>query len=407
MLNYEEAIRIVLDTIRPLDPVSVPLPEALGRVLARTEEARWDLPRADNSAMDGYAFSFAGQKEGDELQVAGFVPAGALFQGGVSSGQAVKIMTGAPIPPACDTVIPVEEVEALDGRIRLKGDIKKGTHIRRRGEELRRGEPALAAGAPLHAGAIGLLATAGVDRVSIHPAPRVAILATGNELVDLGQEPGPGQIVNSNLLLIAARLREEGCEVLPLGIARDERKDLSARIEQGLAADMLITTGGVSVGDHDLVRTVLEERDFELAFWKVRIKPGKPVLFGTARGKPVFGLPGNPAATAATFELFARPGLRLLAGYRDPLPPRLRVVLEGAVPGPAGRQRFIWGTLEEERGRYRFYPSTRQSSGQNRSLLGAHALWPMPLGGAALTAGDEAEVILLRLPPGRGREAQA
>ncbi len=171
----------------------------------------------------------------------------------------------------------------------------------------------------------------------------MALLSSGDELVELGEEPGPGQIVNSNLHLLSARLREEGCSVLPLGVARDAVGDLACRLSLGLEADMLVSSGGVSVGDRDLLREALGTHNFELGFWRVNIRPGKPVLFGTVGGRPVFGLPGNPAASAATFELFVRPALRRLGGFRDVFPPRLRVTLASAVEGGEPRQRFLWG----------------------------------------------------------------
>jgi molybdopterin molybdotransferase len=188
--------------------------------------------------------------------------------------------------------------------------------------------------------------------------------------------------------------------VIPLGIARDERGDLGARIARGLEADVLMTTGGVSVGDRDHVQETLVAQGFELGFWKVAIKPGKPVLFGRCGSTLVFGLPGNPAASAATFELFARPALRRLAGHGDPLQPRLAVTLTTAVSGGEKRQRFLWGTLAERDGRYLFTPSGRQGSGQNRSIQGSQALLPVPGGSAEISAGSEVEVLLLRLPPG-------
>jgi molybdopterin molybdotransferase len=401
MLSYQEAVDVVLQTVQPLPPVEMALGEALGRVLAEPAVARWDLPPADNSAMDGYAFAWNGQGEGSELEVVGFVPAGSHLDEPVPPGQAVKIMTGAPLPAGCDTVVPVEEVAAEGTHIRLLRPSRADQHVRHLGEELQQGETLLAAGALLHAGEMGLLAAAGIERVRVYPAPRVALLSTGDELVELGEAPGPGQIVNSNFHLLAARLQEEGCVVIPLGIARDNEYDLAERIGRGLQADMLISTGGVSVGDRDHVQETLRAFGFEPGFWRVSIKPGKPVLFGSVKGRPVFGLPGNPAAAAATFELFVRPALRRLAGFPGLLQPRLRVTLKSEIDGGEKRQRFIWGSLLERQGRFEFLPSARQGSGQNRSLQEVQALLPVPGGHAGLAAGAEVEVMLVRLPPGR------
>jgi molybdopterin molybdotransferase len=400
MMNYQEAIATVLRKVHPLPAVEVSLADALGKVLAEPVTGCWDLPPADNSAMDGFSFRFSGQKTGDELAVSAFLPAGAPCPETVAPGMAVRIMTGAPIPRGCDTVAPLEEVMQDGGRIRLIRDPVPGVHIRCRGEELRRGEPLLVPGTVVHSAEIGLLASGGICRVRVYPFPRVALLSTGDELVELGEEPRPGQVVNSNFHLLAARLREEGCSILPVGVARDTVPDLVSRLSRGLEADILVSSGGVSVGDRDLLQEALAQHDFELGFWRVNIRPGKPVLFGTARGRPVFGLPGNPAASAATFELFVRPALRRLAGFRDVFPPRLRVTLAAGVEGGEKRQRFLWGTLEGRLGRYRFHPSCRQCSGQNRSMQGAHALLPVPADAAGLAAGEEVEVLLMRLPPG-------
>jgi molybdopterin molybdotransferase len=401
MLTYPEAIRIVLQSLQPLLAVDTDLAGALGRVLAAPVQARWDLPPADNSAMDGYAFRFRGQAAGSRLRVAGFIPAGAFGDRPVADGEAVKIMTGAPLPEGCDTVVPIEEVDLDGDQIVFRDSPEALQHVRQRGDEFHAGDPLLPAGTPILSGETGLLAAAGIERVRVHAIPRVALLSTGDELIELGETPGPGQIVNSNFHLLSARLREEGCTVIPLGIARDTVGDLDGKIAQGLKADLLITTGGVSVGDRDLVQETLKRHDFTLGFWKVAIKPGKPVLFGTAEGTPVFGLPGNPAASAATFELFVRPALRRLRGHTDPLPARLRATLAQPVSGGGQRQSFLWGELREQDGRYFFNPSSRQSSGQNRSIQGSQALLPVAVGSGPLAAGEEVEVLLLRLPPGR------
>jgi len=399
MLNYDEALATILHTIVPLPAEEVALPEALGRALAEEVTARWDMPPADNSAMDGYAFAWARYSPAEKVRVAGLSRAGAGFEGD-PEGAAVKVMTGAPLPSGCDTVVPLEEVEERDGFIALRGPLRKGAHVRYRGEEFRGGDRLLDAGTTLRAGEIGLLAAAGADRVRVHRRPRVALLTTGDELVDLGVRPGPGQIVNSNRYLLTARLQEEGASVLPLEIAGDRRPELTKRLAQGLEADLLLTTGGVSMGDYDLVQSCLVDLGFRLGFWKVAIKPGKPVLFGTAQGTPVFGLPGNPAAAAATFQLFVRPSLRRLCGFRDPLPPRCRAALTAPVRGGGSRQQFLWGAVAEEAGRYLFTPSGRQGSGQARALQGAQALLPFAAGSADLAAGEEVEIMLIYLPGG-------
>ncbi len=401
MLTYEEALQIVLETVQPLPPVLLPLTSAAGRVLASAVIASRNLPPSDNSAMDGYAFAWAEDISEQPLSVIDFVAAGHARQLPVPAGNAVKIMTGAPLPPNCDTVVPIEDVEFIDGMIQLKERPSIGENIRYCGEELRCGELILDAGTPLFAGEIGFLAAAGIETVLVHPAPRVAILSTGDELVELGDPQVAGKIVNSNAYLLATRLREEGCDPILLGIARDTPGELTAALKKGLQADLLLTTGGVSVGDCDHVQEALTELGFTRKFWKVAIKPGKPVLFGMINDQPVFGLPGNPAATAATFELFVQPALRRLAGFSSTRPPRLRVTLTEAIKGGGKRQRFLWGRLEICNGSFCFTSAHYQGSGQNRSLQGAQALLPIAENSPDLPAGSEVEILLLRMPPGQ------
>ena len=400
MISYDEAIKLVLDNTSPLPAIEKALDEAGGLVLAETIVARWDMPPADNSAMDGFAFAFNGWAPETALQVVGRSYAGHPLKESVVSGSAVRIMTGAPLPDGCDTVVPLEDVEENGDSIRLLKGCKPLQHVRFAAEEFQKGDLLLQAGTCLRAGEIGLLAAAGFARVPVHPHPRVAILSTGDELVELGEQPGPGQIVNSNLHLLSARLREAGAEVIPLGIALDDEADLDQRLRAGLQADLLLTSGGVSIGDKDQVQDAFGRHGFEKIFWKVAIKPGKPVLFGKIGSQPVFGLPGNPASSAATCELFTIPALRRLAGHKDPLPPRLKVQLTEPVKGGAKRQAFLWGSLKAETGGYQFTPSNRQGSGQNRSLQGACALLPISADAPDLETGEEVEVLLMRLPKG-------
>lgn len=394
MLRYEEALAKILASVTPLPPVEISLDEAGGLVLAETVTARWDMPRADNSAMDGFAV--ASRQVTGVLPIAGAAYAGHPFDGTIAAGSAVRITTGAPIPAGCDAVVPVEDTEETAEGVTLKSVPQTGDHVRRQGEEYRRGETLLEAGTVLRAGEIGLLASAGASRVKVHPRPRVALLSTGDELVELGLEPGPGQIVNSNLHQLAARIRECGGEVLRLGIGRDEPGGIDALIDAGRQADLLISTGGVSVGERDFVRAALDRHDFHQLFWKVAIKPGKPVLFGTLGGKPCFGLPGNPAAAAATFELFVRPALRGLAGHSQLLGETRKGVLSETVRGGGKRQAFLWCRLEWDGDGYRVHVTRRQGSGQNRSLQGANALLAVPGDIEKLDAGQVVAVQLLR-----------
>jgi molybdopterin molybdotransferase len=401
MISYDEAIAAVLANVHALTPVELPLLKAQGLVLAAPVVARWDMPRWDNSAMDGFAFAATQVKNSIALQVVGHAFAGHPFGGHLKTGEAIRITTGAPLPDGADTVVPLEETTEEGNSVLLKSPVFKGQHVRYRGEEFNAEEELLPAGIQLHAGGISLLASAGVDQVRVIPRPKVAIFSTGDELVEPGQEPGPGQIVNSNLQYLIARLEECGCLPVPLGVGEDRCDDLNRLFDKAQEADLLLTTGGVSVGEKDLVRQTLFQRGFEQKFWKVAIKPGKPVLFGFLGGKPCFGLPGNPAATAATFELFVRPALQQLVGNANVLAPRLKVKLVESVSGSGKRQNFLWAELRITDGSLEVLPLQRQGSGQIRSMQKAQALLPVPIGCPGLNAGDEVEVILLRLPLGK------
>jgi len=405
MTPVEDFCERILAEIQPMPPYDQPLGEAMGLPICEDVVSPMDLPSFTNSAMDGYAvvaddLRGASEESPVSLPVVGEVAAGRASIYAMNAGTVVKIMTGAPVPAGCDTVVPLEDVEEEGEVIRLRKDCTLGQHVRGAGEEFRCGDLLLEAGTCLRAGEIGLLAAAGFARVRVHPAPRVAILSTGDELVDLGEQPGPGQIVNSNLHLLSARLREAGADVISLGIALDDEADLDQRLRAGLQADLLLTSGGVSVGDKDQVQDAFGRHGFKKIFWKVAIKPGKPVLFGKIGSQPVFGLPGNPASSAATCEIFTIPALRRLAGHKDPLPPRLKVRLAAPVKGGGKRQTFLWGSLTPDIDGYRFSPSNRQGSGQNRSLLGACALLPVPIGSPDLSSGAAVEVLLMRLPQG-------
>ena len=312
MISIDQAQAIILDTVSPLPAEDVSLLAALGRVAAEDLTALWDIPLADYSAMDGYAFAAA---SGTDLAVSGFLPAGGTHETPVPTGSAVKIMTGAVIPPGCDTVVPIEDVVAGEGHISIRDRVTPGMNIRRRGEDVVRGDLVISAGTLLRPSEIGMITSLGRTSISVVRTVRAAVLSTGDELLDAGTVPRPGQVINSNSYAVAAQVRESGAEPLMLGIARDEREIIRGKLEEGLAADLLITTGGVSVGDRDLVKELLVELGGEIRFWKVSMKPGKPVAFAVVKGKPVFALPGNPVAAMVSFEQFVRPAILKMAGH--------------------------------------------------------------------------------------------
>jgi len=398
MISYDDAVTMILDNVQTLLPVTRPISQALGLILAEPVLSKFDLPPADNSAMDGYAFNFNGLPEDQTLRQIAFVAAGDFFSGSVAAAETVKIMTGAPVPEGCDTVVPIEDVTVDGERIILQRPQKRGSHVRYQGEEIAQGEVALPAGALINSGAIGQLASSGIEEISVIPPVRVAILSTGDELVELGETPIDGKIVNSNSHLLAARVREAGCEPIMLGIALDNPQSMEEKLRQGLEADLLITSGGVSVGDRDYVQEILQLLGFEKKFWQVAIKPGKPVLFGLIDKQPILGLPGNPSSSGATFDLFVRPALKKMMGLEAPRDSLLKARLTAPVKGGHKRQNFLWGEVVTVNGELTFSPSLRQASGQNRCMQRGGALLPMPIGGPDLEADKEVKIILLRLP---------
>jgi len=394
MINYPDALKIVQQSVLVLPAETLSLISAVGQVLATDVHARWDMPRWDNSAMDGFAIAYASLSEAVELKIVGSAFAGHPYAKPLRPGQAIQITTGAPLPTGADTVIPLEDCNATENRLIFTQAVKPQQHVRYRAEEYQADEMLLERGTLLHAGAIGLLSGAGISEVEVYRRPRVAVFSTGDELVELGEEPGPGQIVNSNLQYLCARIQECGGIAIPLGVGEDRCEDLDALIEQTKQADLILSTGGVSVGEKDLVQQTLEQHNFERKFWKVAIKPGKPVLFGQLDGKPCFGLPGNPAATAATFELFVLPALRILAGFSAE---RKQIVatLMHKVKGSGKRQAFLWAHCQWQSNGYQVEIPQRQGSGQTRSVQGANALLSVPIGSPDLESGSQVEIIPL------------
>lgn len=394
-LSYQAARQLILDFIRPLEAETVPLLEALGRALAEPVIASLDLPRFDNSAMDGYALRAADSGEGVQLRVTGYLPAGSLERPAVGPGCAVRIMTGAPLPPGADTVVPVEATDGGESVVTLRGRVAAHEHIRWRGEDVRCGDEVLPRGSVLRPAEISLLASFNRTEVAVVRRPRVAILSTGDELVEVGQALPEGRIINSNSWSLAASVLELGGIPWQLGIARDTRESLREKLQQGLQADMLITSAGVSAGDLDLVREVLDEFGVEQQFWKVDIKPGRPTAFATRGKLPIFSLPGNPVATLVTFEEFVRPALLKMLGQGQVLKPLLRGILQQPVRKKPGRAQFLRVRVRSEQGRLMVASSGDQNTGILRTSLLANGIAVLPADNGDFAAGDEVEIHLL------------
>lgn len=393
MVHIEEAQQIILRHIAPLPMEELPLLQGIGRVAGEDVYAPWDIPGADNSAMDGYAFSFAAVR-GNSLLVSGNIPAGKERIPPVAAGEAVRIMTGAPLPRGCDTVVPIENVETIGDTIRILGDIRPGAHIRKRGEDIRAGQRAIAANSILRPQEIGMLASLGKSSVRVYRRPRVGVLATGDELLEIGSPPAPGKIINSNSYSIAAQVVESGGEPVMLGIAEDEMERTCDRIREGIRGELLITTGGVSVGDRDCVKEAIVALGGEINFWKVHMKPGKPVAFAILEGKPVFALPGNPAAAMISFEVFVRPALLKMTGHTRIFRPTVTAALTEPIANKGDRPHLIRVRVEARQDGYVASATGNQSSARLSSLTAANGFMKIAPG-TTLPSGASVVVSLL------------
>jgi molybdopterin molybdotransferase len=401
-LSLAEAQDLILGATSVLDSETVATVDALGRVLAEPVYSTRTLPPTDCSAMDGYAVRAADLAQASaavpvELPVVYEVAAGGQSPRALAAGEVARIFTGAPVPPGADTVVRQEDTEQEGDRVRISVAPPLREHIRSAGEDLAEGDRVLEAGARLRSPEIGLLASLGRSVIAVHQRPRVAILSGGDELVEPDGDIRGGRIVSSNSYTLAAQCREVGAEPVYLGIARDRPEDLEARVRAGLRADCIVSSAGVSVGDHDHVRPVLEKLGCRLAFWGVNIKPGYPVTFGAfdepgqeGRGGPlVFGLPGNPVSASVTFEQFVRPALRKMLGHRAIFRPTVRARLGEPLRKKAGRLHFVRVQLER-RGTEVVASSTgSQSSGVMRSLSLAQGLLVFPADETELAEGAE------------------
>ena len=398
MLTVEEALAAILGRVEPLGTERVEILSALGRVLADPIVSRREIPPWPNSSMDGYAVRAADTGQGVALRVVGRIEAGSVPASSVSTGEAMRIFTGAPLPDGADAVIPQEDVDAVNGRIDLKGSVDRAAYVRLAGEDVRVGDRVLEPGIVLSAAEIGLLATLGYSQVRVYRRPRVAILSTGNEIADLGSEPGPGQIPNTNTYSLIAQVLEAGGEPMGLGVAPDRLEAIAERVAGARDADMLVSSAGVSVGDLDLVRKALMEAGAELHLWQVSMRPGKPITFGSLAGHPVFGLPGNPVSAMVTFELFVRPALLKMTGRTRLTRPRVLARALTAIVNPGNRRGYLRVRLERDGDGLGARLTGEQGSAILRSMVIADGLAVIDPDTTA-DVGASVEVILLRELP--------
>lgn len=400
MIHVEEAIEMILSHIQPLGCEKASILESLGRVIAEDAIAPRDLPPYDNSGMDGYAVRSedvqnASQTHPIRLEVIEDLRAGFFAKNPVQKGQAIRIMTGAPIPMGADAVIPVEDTERGDGSVLVFRPLCPGDFIRKAGEDVKRGDLVITQGEIIRPSEVGMLASIGKSFILVYRRPLVAILCTGEELVDVGETLEGAKIVSSNSYTLAAQVKECGAIPMQLGIARDHKEEIKEKLLQGLQADVFISSAGVSVGDYDFVRDALKELGARMIFWRVAMKPGKPVAFWLYEGKPVFSLPGNPVSSMVTFEQFVRPSLLKMMGHRHLFRPVIEATLKEEIRKEPGRKHFMRAILSQEGKRYYVTTTGPQGSGILKSMVKANGLIIVPEECEILRAGEKVKVQLL------------
>jgi molybdopterin molybdotransferase len=397
VISVAEALARITAAFKPLPAETVGLDAALGRVLAEDVIARVTQPPKDVSAMDGYALRAADVASVPaRLKVVGHVPAGSAHEGVVQAGQAVRIFTGAPLPEGADTIVMQEDTETDGDDVIVKQSARQGRYVRPAGLDFRAGEVGVAAGRLLSARDVGLAAAMNQPWLRVHRRPRVALLATGDEVVMPGDPLGPNQIVSSNGISLTAFVTACGGQAVHLGIAPDDVTGLKALVEGARGADLLVTTGGVSVGEHDLIRDALGETGLELDFWKIAMRPGKPLLFGRIGETPVLGLPGNPVSALVCATLYLRPAIEVMLGRRDEARPPETAVLGSDLEANDHRQDYLRARLEiDSQGRRVAKPFPRQDSSMLATLAQADCLIVRAPGAAPAKAGESVEILPL------------
>jgi len=396
-----EAQKVVLEATPVLGLEKIPILDALGRVLGEDIVAERDNPPWDNSAMDGFAVRWEDIKQEHTIQkpltlsIIEDVPAGKMPSRTVESGEAIRIMTGAPIPKGADTVLKVEDTEHTPESVRVFKPEPKGSNIRPQGEDVRKGECIIAKGTRIRPGEAGMLAILAKSFVFVYQRPRVAILSTGDELADLDERFSEEKIINSNSYGIAAAVQDAGGIPFLLGIARDNPAALKEKISHGLTADILVLSGGVSMGDYDFTKAVFRDLGAEMNFWKLAIRPGQPLAFGKIQGKLAFGLPGNPVSSMVTFEQLVRPAMLKMSGHRSYGRPLVQAVFQEQFSKRTDRRHFLRGVLTREEGVFKVRTTGDQGSGILTSMVKANCLIDVPVEVERLNPGDLVTVQLL------------
>jgi len=401
MITIAAATEEILANIKPLGLERVNLFASLGRVLGEDVLAGRDIPPKNNSAMDGYAVHWqdtagASAEHVVILEVIEDIPAGAIPQRSILSGQAARIMTGAPLPDGADAIVKMEDTEKDGRRVKIKAAVPAGQDIRYAGEDVRAGELVIPKGSIIRPAGIGMLASLGRSFVSVCQRPLVAVLATGDELVDIDETPSPWKIINSNSYSLAALAMDCGASIMQMGIARDKREDLIAKFQSAMRADIIISSGGVSVGDYDLVKDIMQEVGSRMQFWQVAMRPGKPLAYGRIGNVPLFGLPGNPVSSMISFEEFVRPAILKMMGHRNLFRKMVPAILKEDVEKRKGLTHFIRASVTAGTEGYIASTTGEQGSGILKSMVRANGLIVLPADDTVLVkAGTKVKVQLL------------
>jgi molybdopterin molybdotransferase len=403
LVTAEKALEIILQSIKPVGKEAVPLGTSFRRVIADDLVAQEDIPPFDNSGMDGFAVRSADTLTAEDnapvtFPIAGEIPAGQIYTQALQSQTALRIMTGAPIPDGADAVIEQELVAVVDGNIVVRRAVEPRRNVRERGLDVRKGTIVFRKGTRLGPAHVGVLASLGIESIPVYASPTVALLVTGNELVD-GRTLRPGFIRNSNSVFLKALIQNSTCTVNDLGVAGDNVAEIHERMAQGLESNAVVTTGGVSVGKYDLVLEVWKKLGIQMLFWKVNIKPGMPLAFGVFRKgektTAVFALPGNPVSCYVTFLQFVLPALRAMQGEEHASALRLPAILEQDIPKSDSKRHWVRGIVRREKGTLYARATGVQSSAMLTSLAAANCLIIIPEEKRNPKAGETLEVELL------------
>lgn len=403
MLLVEEAQQIVLDSVFPLGVERISLSQAFGRVLAEDVAPKYDIPPHNNSSVDGYAVQAEDTREASgqspcRLAVLEEIPAGAVPVHQIEPGKTSRIMTGAVLPVGANAVVMVENTVQEDGYVQILKPVRFDQNVRHRGEDVKNGQIVLSPGTVLGPGEIGLLASFQRSFITVMRQPTVTILSTGDEIVDIDEALTPGKIVNSNSYSLAAMVKEAGGRPVSLSIARDTEEEIRSAIQSALNGDVILSTGGVSVGDYDFVKKVIQDLGAEMKLWRVQMKPGKPLAFGLLQGKPFFGLPGNPVSCMVSFLLFTRAALRKIMGYPQSQwqLPIIKATITNDLTASGDRRHYLRAHVIYSDGQFLASTVSGQGSGMLSSMSGTNGLVVVETGLTSIAEGTQLSVLLMR-----------